>query len=84
MHANIAVSLRSHGFYPSGGGEIEMQIMPGPTLTGLELLNRSGELRPKVTALVSRIPVTVGERECDVIRRWASQPLKVTPASSEQ
>ena len=72
MNANVTASIRSHGFYPAGGGEIEIMITPSTTLTGLELIDRTGELRPKVTVLVSRIPVTVGERECDVIRRKAN------------
>jgi RNA 3'-terminal phosphate cyclase (ATP) len=80
MNANVTVSLRSHGFYPAGGGEIEVNVIPNVPLSGLELVNRMGELRPKVTALVSRIPVSVGERECDVIRRkteWREDVCRV-------
>lgn len=37
-------------------------------------------MRPKVTALVSRVPISVGQRECDVIARktdWKSSAFEV-------
>lgn len=80
MSANVTVSIRSHGFYPAGGGVIEIRVVPSPSLCGLELIDREGDLNPKVTAWVSRIPVTVGGRECDVIRRktgWSESDFEV-------
>ena len=84
MNATVTTSLRSYGFYPAGGGEIETKVEPSPNLKGLELIERTGSLRPKVISLVSRVPESVGERECDVIRRkagWSVDDCEVVNAS---
>ena len=61
--------LLSHGFYPAGGGRFEISIQPSKSLTGLHLLERDKKYKPKVTAIVSALDRSVGERECDTIRR---------------
>jgi len=72
MGADVDVSIQSYGFYPAGGGEITMRVRPTPTLRGLSLLQREGKLKTQVQALVARIPESIGERECEVIRRRAN------------
>ncbi|MCC9643686.1 RNA 3'-terminal phosphate cyclase [Rhodopirellula sp. JC740] len=80
MNAHVNVEIVSHGFYPAGGGKITMKVVPTSSLRGLTLLSRSGDLQPKVTALVSKIPISVGQRECDVIARktgWQPDTFQV-------
>ncbi|KAA1261812.1 RNA 3'-terminal phosphate cyclase [Rubripirellula obstinata] len=74
MNASVTALLDAYGFYPAGGGEIELKVTPTPQLTGLQLLNREGELQPKVIAVVAKVPTSIGQRECDVIRRKADWP----------
>jgi RNA 3'-terminal phosphate cyclase (ATP) len=84
MNAQAVATLHAHGFYPAGGGEIEMQVTPCGALAGLELVNRQGQMNPRVMALVSKIPVSVGERECETIRRktqWSPDCFEVIPIS---
>ncbi|EMI58510.1 RNA 3'-terminal phosphate cyclase [Rhodopirellula sallentina] len=69
MNASVNASIESHGFYPAGGGKIELRIKPTEGLKGLSLVERKGELRTEVRSLVADIPMSVGERECDIIRR---------------
>lgn len=69
MNASVSVSIESHGFYPAGGGRIVMHVEPTSGLRGISLLNREGDLKSQVQALVARIPATIGDRECDVIAR---------------
>ncbi|MGB7323442.1 MAG: RNA 3'-terminal phosphate cyclase [Rubripirellula sp.] len=71
MGANVTATIAAHGFYPAGGGEITVVVNPTLGLRGIELVDRVGDMRPRVTALVSKIPTSVGDRECDVIRRKA-------------
>lgn len=78
---NVSAELMNYGFYPAGGGEFELRVEPSKELRGgFELLERGGDVKPKVTAIVSSIPKTVGERECDTIRRksnWRSECFRV-------
>ena len=72
--------LLSHGFYPAGGGRFEIEIRPAEKLAGLHLLERGKNFKPEVTAIVSSIDRSIGERECDTIRRkmnWQAASYKV-------
>lgn len=80
MNARVEAEIESHGFYPAGGGKIVMKVEPSTGITGLALTDRAGSLQPKVAALVSRIPETVAQRECDVIARktgWGQKAFQV-------
>ncbi len=65
----VSTELESYGFYPAGGGNFRMQISPCSELQGFELTQRLDKPQPRVTAIVSNIPASVGERECSTIRR---------------
>lgn len=80
MNAKVDTTIESHGFYPAGGGRMTMTVSPSKSLCGLSIEDRSGTMRPKVTALVSRVSASVGKRECDVIARksgWGSKACEV-------
>lgn len=74
MGPAIEPKLVRHGFAPSGGGQIQLQITPTsltdtytdgqPSLRGLTLLSR-GKWKPSVTAIVSQLPTSIGHRELD-------------------
>lgn len=74
MNGRASVSIQAHGFYPAGGGELTLSVQPTEGLVGLSLLTREGKLRPRVQSLVSKIPVAIAARECDVIRRKTGWP----------
>ena len=80
MGPEITAELDSHGFYPAGGGRFRLQVSPSAKLTGLELLVRAGAMVPRVEAIVSEISASIGQRECDTIRRksgWSSDVFSV-------
>lgn len=80
MNAQVGATIESHGFYPAGGGRLVMNVSPSRSLCGLSIQERSGTMSPKVIALVSQIPASVGQRECDVIARktgWRSSACEV-------
>ncbi|WP_182867899.1 RNA 3'-terminal phosphate cyclase [Stieleria mannarensis] len=68
----VDASLVRHGFYPAGGGEIRLDVRPQASLTGFELMDGESSYTPKVTAIVSQLPRTIAERQCDTIRRKAN------------
>lgn len=84
MGARIELKLERHGFYPAGGGRIEVQV-EGGTLQPLELLDR-GELRRRsALALVSNLPRTIGTRELKVVCRklgWEESSGRVEEVAS--
>lgn len=72
MGPSIKRNISSYGFFPVGGGQIEFEIFPCKTLDSIELLVRDKKVpTPTVTALVSQLPLHIGEREVDVIARKA-------------
>lgn len=76
----VEAELEAYGFYPAGGGRLRLQITPQKQLRGFHLLDAAGKWEPRVTAVVCGIPVTVGERECDTIRRksnWSRSCFEV-------
>ncbi|WDQ17906.1 RNA 3'-terminal phosphate cyclase [Rhodopirellula sp. P2] len=80
MNANVEADIESHGFYPAGGGRVVLKVTPSTGIKGLTLTDRVGKLQPRVTALVSKIPTSVGERECDLIARktgWDKKAFQV-------
>lgn len=74
----VSANLESHGFYPNGGGVIQLSIQPASRLHGIELLERSGQLKPTVRAIVSALPLHIAEREVDTVRRRLGWPTNST------
>jgi RNA 3'-terminal phosphate cyclase (ATP) len=64
MGPKIELALVRPGFYPNGGGRVEMGITPVPKLGRLDLLNRGKIVDRRVRAIVSDLPRHIGEREC--------------------
>jgi RNA 3'-terminal phosphate cyclase (ATP) len=70
----VTATLARCGFYPAGGGKLEIQATPGPRLEPLELATR-GEVRARrARALVANLPRSVGERELKVIGQKLNWP----------
>jgi RNA 3'-terminal phosphate cyclase (ATP) len=69
MGAGVDLELRSHGFYPRGGGGIRAQIVPVPRLGALVLTERGAPTGSSAEALVAGLPANIATRELDVIGR---------------
>lgn len=84
MGASVTSKLNRHGFYPAGGGEVEVSIEPCPKLGSLQLMER-GEIKSRrVRAICALIPGSVGERECRVIKRktgWDDECFRIEPVT---
>lgn len=64
----VRARLERHGFYPAGGGRIVVEIDPTRTPRAVELMERGERRAIRATALVSRLPQSIGRRELDVLR----------------
>ena len=76
MGPRVEARLERPGFYPAGGGKFTVSIEPAPRLTRLDLPER-GEIRRRLAeARVSRIPLSIAEREIGILRGklpWAPE-----------
>lgn len=68
MGPTVSARLVRHGFFPRGGGRIEIDIVPAP-LRPIECIERGEARGCSVTALVAGIPFDVAERELKAARK---------------
>ncbi len=76
MGVHIESRLDAYGFYPAGGGRIEITIRPAKKLEPIELNDRGEILGRRATALVAHLPRNIAERELGVVHRKLSWPQK--------
>ncbi|HLG14189.1 MAG TPA: RNA 3'-terminal phosphate cyclase [Blastocatellia bacterium] len=82
MGPRVRAELERPGFYPAGGGKINVTVQPAPALNRLDLLSR-GEVKAKrARAVVASLPLSIAERELKVITQKMSWPREWTRAVS--
>lgn len=74
MGANLQLCVRQAGFYPMGGGVVEVDVQPG-ALTGFALTQRGDLLSQEATAFSCGVPGHVATRELEVL----AQELRLRP-----
>ena len=82
MGADVQLTLRRHGFYPAGGGEVVAEVHPAGGLRPFDLLTRGEPQRVLAEALVAGVPRGVAQRELDTLGQalgWAPEQLLVAP-----
>lgn len=62
MGPTVAARLVRHGFFPRGGGRVEIDIAPAP-LRAIECVKRGALRRVSATAIIAGVPFDVGDRE---------------------
>jgi RNA 3'-terminal phosphate cyclase (ATP) len=85
MGPKITMELHRHGFYPAGGGQLQVHVQPAMELGSLELLERGELLRHEVRAIVSKLPLHIAQREAATIRAktgWKEKCFHIEEADS--
>jgi RNA 3'-terminal phosphate cyclase (ATP) len=80
MGAKATATLERHGFYPAGGGQLSVEIVPAERLAPLSLLERGAVTRRRARALASHLPRRIAEQELAVVRArlgWDPAELEV-------
>lgn len=86
MGASAQIDVKRHGFFPAGGGRIDVRVEPCAALAPVHLVERGDVRGVRATALVSGLPADIGRRELDVaarrlgIKRDGQTLTDVTPA----
>ena len=83
LGAGSELALRRLGFYPAGGGEIDVTIHPAAdALRAFDLLERGARGEAYAECLAPALPPTVARRELDALASrlgWSAEQLR-TPA----
>lgn len=74
MGGNITMNLLRHGFYPAGGGEINVTVDPINQLTPLYLVERGNPISHYAESLIAGIPTHVAKRELAVMGELLNWP----------
>ena len=80
MGPRISAKLKRPGFYPAGGGELEVVIKPTASPLPVEITQRGAPVGKRATAIVARLPRRIAEIELKVIREslgWPETDLKI-------
>lgn len=87
MGARADLSLRRHGFYPAGGGELVVTVEGNAAWRPL-VLDERGELREAgANALIAGVPMHVARRELEHVAQsmgWGEAQLNVTGLRHEE
>ncbi|MES2820596.1 MAG: RNA 3'-terminal phosphate cyclase [Pseudomonadota bacterium] len=73
MGAQVELTLLRHGFAPAGGGQLEVQVQPGP-LQPLHLEERGAVLDQQARCLLAGVPGHVGARELERLAKRLKLP----------
>jgi RNA 3'-terminal phosphate cyclase (ATP) len=86
MGPKVEARLARHGFYPRGGGRIEVDITPAP-LTPIECVDRGALCERSVTAFVAGLPREIADREIAAARKafdWPEESFAVRQLPEDQ
>lgn len=86
MGPTVEARLIRHGFYPRGGGRIEVDINPAP-LSPIECVDRGALRERSVTALFAALPFEIADREIVAARKaldWPEESFAVRQLPEEQ
>ncbi len=67
MGAKLDYTLERYGFFPAGGGKVIVNIEPVREWKRIDLLERGLITNRRAEAIVSKLPLTIAERELYVI-----------------
>jgi len=81
LGAASELTLRRLGFYPAGGGEVDVVVHPaGDTLQPFDLVERGAHVESYAECLAPALPGAVARRELEALARtlaWAPEQLRV-------
>jgi RNA 3'-terminal phosphate cyclase (ATP) len=80
MGPRVSARLASYGFYPAGGGRIEVAIEPCAKLARLDLIERGALRSVKARAIVAALPGNIAVRELEAVEKilgWPEEARKI-------
>jgi RNA 3'-terminal phosphate cyclase (ATP) len=74
MGPAISARLVRYGFYPAGGGRVEVEIVPCRSLSRLDLLERGEQRSVEARAVVAALPGEIAVRELEAVAKILAWP----------
>lgn len=87
MGASVDFELKRLGFFPAGGGELEVRIQPCSALAPIDMLDRGERIDAYAESYIAGVPFNVARRELDCIGKgmgWDESKLLVRGLSNDQ
>ena len=84
MGAHVEARLVRRGFYPAGGGRIELSIGKTAALTPIELCDRGPLLGRQAVAIASRLPMSIAQRELATLGDLLGWPPDVLHTQADE
>lgn len=87
MGPQVTLELKRYGFFPAGGGKLQVNIEPVRKLAPLIVEERGEILRRRCRAIVAGLPRGVAEREAQTVAsvlNWPTETCEVIELSSSQ
>lgn len=72
MGPKINLSIERYGFYPAGGGKVQLRIEPEESLSPIDLTERGEIISKKGEVFYAHLPHDIAERELQVIGKKIS------------
>ncbi len=86
MGPHVTARLVRPGFYPAGGGRIEIDIVPSATLARLDLVERGQRQRVEARAVIAALPNDIALRELAAVEKilgWPSESCRIDQLPDE-
>lgn len=80
MGANVTSRLERYGFFPAGGGRVIVHVQPA-TLTPIAILQRGKIAERRADAIVSKLAMSIADRELRVIAEELDWPAECLHAN---
>jgi RNA 3'-terminal phosphate cyclase (ATP) len=77
MGPRVSARLLRHGFYPAGGGKVEVEVEPCASLQRLDLHDRGALLSVGARALITALPGEIAVRELEAVKKVLGWPEEV-------
>lgn len=86
MGPQVTARLDRPGFYPAGGGRIEIDIVPSASLARLDLVERGQRRRVEARAVIAALPDDIASRELAAVEKilgWPGESCRIDKLPDE-
>lgn len=87
MGVSVELEVLRHGFFPAGGGQVELKVQPCSALKQIDLSERGALVRTYAESVVAAVPTHVAARELQVVTEklgWPPEHCQIRQLPSEE
>ncbi|MEK0450954.1 MAG: 3-phosphate cyclase, class [Verrucomicrobiota bacterium] len=86
MGAQVEADLLRPGFFPAGGGQMQVRITPCSKLQPVEILERGGLVSRSAQVIIAGLPDSIAERQRESLKRslgWPAESITIERESDQ-